>query len=88
MTSPVYDLIIGNVDLVRPPGKPDPNWTEVHDVETRHQNKKRQKSYPQLKVPYIIKKEINPDDIRDEQQEDDTLRKIRHWAESQQKSLN
>ena len=84
MTSPVYDLIIGNVDHVRPPGKPDPNWTEVHAVETRQQAKARQKSYPQLKVPEIIKKEINPDDIRDEQQEDETLKKIRQWAESHQ----
>jgi hypothetical protein len=83
MTSPVYDLIIGNVDHVRTPGKPDPNWTEVHAVETRQQTKARQKSYPQLTVPEITKKKINPDDIRDEQQKDETLRKIRQLAESQ-----
>ena len=29
MTNPVYDLIIGNVDKVRSPDDPDPQWSEV-----------------------------------------------------------
>ena len=34
MESPVYDLIVGNVDNVREPGKPDPVWKPVQTVET------------------------------------------------------
>ena len=34
MESPVYDLIVGNVDNVREPGKPDPDWKPVQTVET------------------------------------------------------
>ena len=33
MTNPVYDFIIGNVDKVRSPNDPDPQWSKVHVFE-------------------------------------------------------
>lgn len=56
MEKPVYDLIIGNVEMMRPPGNPDPQWSEAHAVETRRQAKAKLKSYPQLRVPEFLKR--------------------------------
>ncbi|XP_061190531.1 uncharacterized protein LOC133198457 [Saccostrea echinata] len=87
MDNPIYDLIIGNVDKVRSPDDPDPLWTEAHAVETRQQVKNKQKPYPQLKVPEIVKDNIRPNDIRTEQENDETLGKIRQWAAADQELL-
>lgn len=84
MEKPVYDLIIGNVEMMRPPGNPDPQWSEAHAVETRRQAKAKLKPYPQLRVPEISKENIPPEDIKTEQQTDDFLQKIRHWVDSGQ----
>lgn len=84
MEKPVYDLIIGNVEKVRPPGNPDPQWSEAHAVETRRQAKAKLKPYPQLRVPVILEESITPEDIKTEQQTDDSLQKIRQWADSGQ----
>ena len=55
MTYPGYDLIIGNVDKVRSPDDPDPQWSEAHAVETPQQAQNKQKPYPKLKVPDTVK---------------------------------
>ncbi|XP_062588249.1 uncharacterized protein LOC134249909 [Saccostrea cucullata] len=87
MDNPIYDLIIGNIDKVRSPDDPDPLWTEVHAVETRQQVKKKQKPYPQLQVPEIVKDNIRPDDIKIAQEKDETLGKIRQWVAADQEVL-
>jgi len=71
MESPihVYDLIIGNVDLATAPGNPDPEWSESA-VETRQQAYAKQKPYPKLKVPEIVKDYLSPQDIMLAQQQD------------------
>ena len=84
MTNPVYDLIIGNVDKVRSPDDPDPQWSEAHAVETRQQAQNKQKPYPKLQIPDIVKDNIRPDDIRAEQQTDKSLQKLRTWASENQ----
>ena len=42
----VYDLIIGNVPVVRLANDPDPTWQEACAVTTRAQSKKEGKSTP------------------------------------------
>ena len=78
----MYDCIVGNVDNVREPGKPDPNWKPVIAVETRQQARPKGKPFPKLSVPEIIKNEISPDDIRTAQTEDDSMSKIRVYAQN------
>ena len=82
METPVYDCIVGNVANVREPGKPDPNWKPVIAVETRQQAKSKGKPFPKLSVPEIIKDEISPDDIRTAQTEDNSMSKIRAYAQN------
>nr|XP_034306936.1 uncharacterized protein LOC105346079 isoform X3 [Crassostrea gigas] len=82
MEKPVYDLIIGNVEKVRPPGNPDPQWSEAHAVETRRQAKAKLKPYHQLRVPEILKENITPQDNKVEQQTCDPLQKVRHVSNS------
>ena len=82
MNSPVYDLILGNVDGVRLPGDPDPNWFHVHAVETRNQRKVRN-SYPMsTKVSDTVDDDKSPDDFRKAQSCDDPLTKRRVSANS------
>ena len=80
MEAPVYDLILGNVSKVRPPEDPDLNWTPVQAVETRQQAKLKGKPYPKLVVPKIVQDDISPDELREAQQQDDSLSKIRDHA--------
>ncbi|XP_056007920.1 uncharacterized protein LOC125666818 isoform X2 [Ostrea edulis] len=80
MDKPVYDLVIGNVEKVRPPGDPDPQWSETHAVETCQQAKPKLKPYPQLGVPEILKEEITQEDIKAEQQTDESLERIRWFV--------
>ncbi|XP_052696354.1 uncharacterized protein LOC128175021 isoform X2 [Crassostrea angulata] len=82
MEKPVYDLIIGNVEKVRPPGNPDPQWSEARAVETRRQAKAKLKPYHQLRVPEILKENITPQDNKVEQQTCDPLQKVRHVSNS------
>lgn len=82
MEKPVYDLIIGNVEKVRPPGNPDPQWSEAHAVETRRQAKAKLKPYHQLRVAEILKENITPQDNKVEQQTCDPLQKVRHVSNS------
>ena len=80
MESPVYDLIIGNVCNVRAPGDPDPDWKPALAVVTRQQTKLKGKPYPKLCVPNIVKDDINPDDLREAQLADDSLKRYRDYA--------
>lgn len=77
MKKPVYDLIICNVEKVRPPGNPDLQWLEAHAVETRRQDKAKLTSCPQLRVLEILKENIIPEDIKMEQETDESFQKIR-----------
>ena len=80
MEAPVYDLILGNVSKVRPPGDPDRNWTPVQAVETRQQAKLKGKPHPKLVVPKKVQSDISPDELREVQQQDNWQSKIRDHA--------
>ncbi|XP_052079017.1 uncharacterized protein LOC127717282 [Mytilus californianus] len=80
MANPVYDLIIGNVEDAREPGKPDPLWQQTGAVETREQVRNKSKPFVQLKVKDIITDEVNPNVIKKAQLEDTTLDKIRRYV--------
>ncbi|CAG2250029.1 unnamed protein product [Mytilus edulis] len=58
MANPVYDLIIGNVEYAREPGKPDPLWQQTGAVETREQvrNKSDTVTRKNGKVKWILKR--------------------------------
>ncbi|XP_062590636.1 uncharacterized protein LOC134252230 [Saccostrea cucullata] len=83
MENPVFDLIIGEVENARKPHDPDPEWkpNTITAVETRQQVKEKQKKYKPLKVPDIVKDEINTDDILREQQSDPSLETARRYAQ-------
>ncbi|XP_062572789.1 uncharacterized protein LOC134234761 [Saccostrea cucullata] len=88
MENPVFDLIIGEVENARKPHDPDPEWkpNTITAVETRQQVKEKQKKYKPLKVPEIVKDEINPDDILREQQSDPSLETARRYAQEGRRS--
>ena len=75
MEQPMYVLIIDNINDAREPSNPDKNW-ELGAVRTRQQVRNAQKPYPKLKVPDAVK-DISPDDIKHEQNQDITLSKVR-----------
>ncbi|XP_033728194.1 uncharacterized protein LOC117317492 [Pecten maximus] len=80
METPVYDLILGNIDGARAPDEPDSSWNQrmadIAVVETRAQRTLNERPYRTLKVPAALK-EVQPSDIETAQQEDDSLVKIR-----------
>lgn len=92
MEKPVYDLIIGNIEGVRDPADPDPNWifppkslkVEGHAVQTRAQRKEESRPQRGLKVPSAIGEIVSVEDLKAEQQSDVTLHRYREFAESQQ----
>jgi len=55
MESPIFDMIIGNVDVARALGNPDPVWRSVTAVKNRQHVYAKQKPYPKLKVPEKFK---------------------------------
>lgn len=73
MEKPVYDLMIGNVGKVRPPGDPDTQWSETHAAEIRMQAEAKLKPRSQLKVQKISSKNITPKNKKVEQQTGDSL---------------
>ena len=81
LDSPMYDLILGNVEGVRKPHDPDPEWQpmlETHAV-TRQQKIQEKLPYRKLQVPEIIKDTITPENLKCAQQEDTNLDKIRSF---------
>ncbi len=78
----MYDLIIGNIDGVRPPGHPDPNWEHAQAVVTRQQQAQKGKQPQRMKVPSIIADDITPTEIQATQEADQSLDKIRQLATS------
>ena len=100
MKSPVFDVILGNVQNALPPDAPNLNWGSAspdHDgsgknssetgmaVETRSQVAASQRKQTPLKVMSPIP-EVSPDDIREAQLADPTLKKARELAESENDS--
>ncbi|XP_062603479.1 uncharacterized protein LOC134265246 [Saccostrea cucullata] len=81
MENPVYDLIVGNVPDAKPATQPDPDW-QVNAVETRQQKRNKSKPYAQLKVPAIISEDLDPLKIRNAQEQDVSLRKVREYVEN------
>lgn len=79
MDKPLYDLIIGNIKGARDPNSPDDNW-EANTVQTRQQVRNLQKPYISLKVPEAVK-DVSPEDIKNEQQSDATLKKLHVLAQ-------
>eukprot|EP00105_Crassostrea_gigas_P045858 XP_019930006.1 PREDICTED: uncharacterized protein LOC105346079 isoform X2 [Crassostrea gigas] len=84
MGKPVYDLIIGNVGKVRPPGDPDTQWSETHAAEIRMQAEAKLKPRSQFKVPKISSKNITPKNKKVKQQTGDSLQKLCHVSTSGQ----
>ncbi|XP_065921901.1 uncharacterized protein [Magallana gigas] len=81
MENPVYDLIVGNVPDAKPADQPDQDW-QVNAVETRQQKRDKSKPYPQLRVHDMITEDINPMTIRDAQEHDHSLKKVRENVEN------
>ena len=90
MNKPVYDLIIGNVDGVRNPSDPDPNWCRKEDaekhceilqaVQTRGQKLTEQKGIKKLTVTNLVDIDVTVDKIKELQTTDDSLKTYRDLA--------
>ncbi|XP_021369220.1 uncharacterized protein LOC110460569, partial [Mizuhopecten yessoensis] len=85
LESPLYDLIIGDVEGAREPKDPDPEWKVkepvVHAVETRAQRKETEKHYRPMKVPSALQ-DCTIDDLKREQKDDKSLSKMWRLAET------
>ncbi|XP_021345000.1 uncharacterized protein LOC110444964, partial [Mizuhopecten yessoensis] len=85
LDTPLYDVIIGNVDGARPPDRPDGSWKRIEDtiqaVETRAQRQMRDQGCKPLKVPQRLKDLGDVENLKKEQQEDESLSKVRKLAE-------
>ena len=84
MESPVYDLILGNVEGARSPGNPDPQWGSVNAVETRNQRRVKNQKPVKWKVPEIVKDDVSPEDFQKAQYNDPSLSKARYLADQEQ----
>lgn len=77
MEQPIYDVIIGNIEGAREPNDPDPLYPV--SAITRQQANRMNKPYPKLKVPDILQ-EVSRDDIKQAQQSDTGMAKIREYV--------
>lgn len=77
LENPLYSLI--NIPNARDPKDPDRSWksNQAIAVVTRQQSRNESKKPKPMCVPEIIKSDISPDDIETEQNDDETLVKIR-----------
>ena len=69
MQNPLYDLILGNVQGIRPPDKPDPTWTpmmQMNAVQTRAQVEAQGKPLKPLKVPQPLQDVVTPEKLQKE----------------------
>nr|XP_022307941.1 uncharacterized protein LOC111113940 [Crassostrea virginica] len=69
-----------NVPDAKPANQPDPEW-QVHAVETRQQKRAKDKPYPQLEVPSLIVQDVDPVIMREAQEHDTSLAKVRSYAQ-------
>lgn len=84
MSSPVYDLILGNVTGVREPTDPDLKWEPSHQanaVETRGQKKQAARKRPPLLVPEPLEAIVSVDDLIQAQRQDEMLKSLRKLAD-------
>lgn len=100
MNSPVYDLIIGQGVGARPPSDPDQNWKpmindntkgQINDksnegaaVVTRGEAQRSKQSFKPLKISQPMPDIVTTDRLRDEQESDATLGKIRGYEQAKQ----
>jgi transposase InsO family protein len=82
MHSPLYDLIIGNIEGARPPNDPEIVENIVQGVQTRGQKRKDAETYTELIVPPAIG-EIDPGEFRAAQGTDETLRVVHEKSEQE-----
>ncbi|XP_069139203.1 LOW QUALITY PROTEIN: uncharacterized protein [Argopecten irradians] len=87
LDTPLYDLIIGNVEGAKPPDQPDGNWERKEEslqaVETRAQCLRREQGYRQLKVPQMLEDLGDVENLKKEQKGDESLSKMRKLAEEE-----
>ncbi|PIK58927.1 hypothetical protein BSL78_04144 [Apostichopus japonicus] len=92
--NPLYDILLGNIDGVRGPGDPDPNWSKTTDgksrekvgaVQTRAQKAAIGKPLPKLNVPKALPK-VKTGDFKKAQMGDVTLSKCRRLADSHEEA--
>jgi len=84
MSSPVYDLIIGNINGARSADQPDVNWKPGYKlvaVQTRAQKRKQSAPLKPLKVPSSLNEFVTKDEFKTEQESDVTLVNIRQYAD-------
>ena len=88
--SPIFDVILGNIENIRSPDNPDPEWRlpELEKgvetgmaVETRAQAKEAARPPRILKTPALVP-DVSPSDMKEAQLLDPTLKKVRELAES------
>ena len=77
----LYDLIIGNVEIARPPDDPDPEWHEACAVTTRAQAKRDEK-LTLLKTPRVAELSVSKEDLS-RMQNDPTLEKFRGMSNAE-----
>ena len=82
MKTPVYDLIIGNVEGVRNADAPDPHWdAERCAVTTRRQDKTEGQTIPLKVAEEVDLAVINPEKLKELQEADPTLHRYRNKEE-------
>ena len=82
MKTPVYDLIIGNVEGVRNVDAPDPHWdAERCAVTTRRQAKTEGQTIPLKVAEEVDLAVINPEKLKELQEADPTLHRYRDKEE-------
>ncbi|XP_041477551.1 uncharacterized protein LOC121425534 [Lytechinus variegatus] len=88
MKTPLYDLILGNIPGVRPAEQPDPQWTlpetviPVCAVQTRAQVQREGKPFRPLKTPHPMEEVVIPSVLKETQQKDETLHRLRELADA------
>ena len=82
MENPIYDLILGNIDGIREPRDPDPQWspkveTQIDDsqtvvgaVQTRAQKRRSEKQFRPMKIGKPLLLEINKNTLVAKQKEE------------------
>ena len=94
MPTPLFDVIVGNIPGARDPESPLEQWRPISELEgkdmvftqavtTRQQERKQKQEHNPLEVPDPIKVKDNQAELKQEQKNDATLKKI--WGLAEQK---